>query len=248
MALRRLMGSRCELTSNRDHLLEKWPTAACEEKLVSTPKEHESEFPVKTEGKILLVYVVIVSAPRQWAESRHYPSFNRPFVLSQRLKSLMAFSAHSQLDYCHLLGYTISCKWPAFYGCYYSSPAVKRSSHTLVGPLVLSRNIPLALTPKLLQSTDICSWFHLPLSLSSLSPKFKGVQFPHLATRCPQVLPPALTHLFGSTLMPFCSHTCISLLSVIMSVLTTCSADSNLTRRRLVSLDTLGLSRPAARK
>lgn len=34
-----------------------------------------------------------------------------------------------------------------FYGCYYSSPSVKRASHTLVGPLVLLCHVPAALVP-----------------------------------------------------------------------------------------------------
>lgn len=49
---RRLMGSRCVLTSDWDRLLERWPAAACDEEFVSTPKEPGSEFRKKTEGNL----------------------------------------------------------------------------------------------------------------------------------------------------------------------------------------------------
>lgn len=70
------MGSRCELRSNWDHLLEKWPAAACEGKFVSTAKEHDSEYGMETEGKYCLCMLSLPPPTRRWPESRHSPSYH----------------------------------------------------------------------------------------------------------------------------------------------------------------------------
>lgn len=108
-----------------------------------------------------------------------------------------------------------------FYGCYYSSPSVKRASHTLVGPLVLLCHVPAALVPNYfrllipLSFAESARLFFSTSGHSSLTPppptrmRCREVPF---TTWPPDVLgrshPPGLT---CSTLVPVCSHTCISL-------------------------------------
>lgn len=90
-----------------------------------------------------------------------------------------------------------------FYGCYYPSPSVKRSSHTLVGRLTLLCNIPPRADAKLLLS----AYFSFPFpfvsaaSHSSLLPNLHALSrgaIHHLATRCPRMLPPTQAHLFNT--------------------------------------------------
>lgn len=86
----------------------------------------------------------------------------------------MPFSAHSLLDYRHLLGSTISCKLPPplfyFLPLLLFLPSVKRTSHSLVGALIILYNFSLAPMPNYFTSTDFDPLLRLPL--------FEMLQFP----------------------------------------------------------------------
>lgn len=101
-----------------------------------------------------------------------------------------------------------------FYDCYYSSPSVKRSSHTLWGcsaQTVCCATFPL----RWCQTTSIFSLLFAESALlffsasghCSLSPGswrmyqelFFTAAIHHLSTRCPRTFPPTLSHLFTLT-------------------------------------------------
>lgn len=131
-----------------------------------------------------------------------------------------------------------------FYGCYYSSPSVKRASHTLVGPLVLRCRIPTAPMP---------NYFCLLIPLSRAESAclfFSTCSHSSLVKRCHsppghQMSSDAPAHL-GSP-VPVCSHTCISL---CRSAFTACSAPSNLCllHLHLALLDVLDVFQRASHK